>query len=123
MDLNYTSVTEHIIGASDNNDASKPKKHLIDDVSDTEEESAFNDTSDTENNQPHVNYSPNDPMDDLLSHWVYLLHTWIKKPLYQTKPLHLMMNTIHPPTLDLILLRNNYILYHWHYYLDFMLYQ
>ena len=71
MDLNYTSVTEHIIGASDasaNNDASEIEEASdIDDVSDTEEASAIDDTSVTEDNQPHENYSPNDPMDDLSS--------------------------------------------------------
>ena len=60
MDLNYTSVTEHIISPSD-------EESVNNDTSDTEEASAIDDAYDTEDDNPPENYSPNAHMDGLSS--------------------------------------------------------
>ena len=60
MDLNYKSVTEHIISPSD-------EESVNNDTSDTEEASAIGDAHDTEDDNPPENYSPNAHMDGLSS--------------------------------------------------------
>ena len=60
MDLNYKSVTEHIISPSD-------EESVNNDTSDTEEASAIGYAHDTEDDNPPENYSPNAHMDGLSS--------------------------------------------------------